>query len=192
MPKTTVGNLSWQYATLREDIDATRFDSASVTLPKGTLVRYYEGTFDVVDLEGKTFKLKSPNDAGMVMLETKPDAKSRFWWAYPDEPQFVALLESKDYVDTAAEREKHLFGAKLPLKEPWWRNDIVEVAMHDQLNKLAVEPEKPKTNGGGDGPDKAGIPTWAIVALGIGAALVATGFFADSDDDKPKAKPKQD
>jgi hypothetical protein len=189
MPKTTVGNLSWRYATLREDIDATRFDSVSVKLPEGTLVRYYEGTFDVVDLEGKTFKLKSPNDAGMVMIETKPDAKSRFWWAYPDQPQFVALLESKDYADTAAEREKHLFGAKLPLNEPWWRNDIVEAAMHDQLDKLAVDPPKINANGG---PEKAGLPTWAIVALGIGAALLVTGFLADSDEDKPKDKPKQD
>lgn len=191
--KTTVGNLSWTYATLKDDLPAQYFyGEASTVLPKGTVVRYYDGTVDVT-LDGKKKTLVSPAPDGTYLVETVPDGKSRFWQVYTADLEYINLLESDEYANTQAERNKHLFIAKLPVAEPWWKNQIVDSVLHLQLDGLQVEPTPPPANGsggsggsgGGGSGGEAGFP-WLAVGLGVGlAALIA---MLVGKDDKGKVK----
>lgn len=192
--KTTVGGIGWTYVTLKDDLPAETFffGQKAVTLPKGTLIRYYEGSSDFIE-GGKKKRLTTPAPDGSYLIETTPDKKSRFWMAYPDEPKYITLLESKEYEETEPERIKHLFTAKLPIKEAWWSNQIIDNILHLQLDGLALE-EQPKQEGGGGGgggdaeKEGDGFP-WLAVGLGVGlAALIA--MLVGKDDKKGKGKGK--
>ena len=188
--KTTVGGIGWTYATLKDDLPAEFFiGQKPITLPKGTLIRYYEGTSDFIE-NGKKKKLITPAPDGSYLIETTPDKKSRFWMAYPDEPKYITLLESKEYEETEPERIKHLFTAKLPIKEAWWSNQIVDNVLHLQLDGLAQE-EQPKQEGGGGGGGDAkkedgGFP-WMAVGLGVGAAILIAMYMRQDKKGKKRS-----
>lgn len=185
--KTTVGNLGWIYVKLKEDTPVSTFiGENSATLPKDTLIRYYEGTSDVFVAGGKK-KLVSPAPDGTYLIETVPDAQSRFWLVYPaSDVRYVNLVESKEYADTASERDKHLFITKLPVKEPWWQNQIVDNVLHLQLNDLGLPPPSPSegNSGGGTKGEDEGFP-WLAVGLGVGLALLIAMLMGE---DKAKGK----
>lgn len=189
--KTTVGGIGWTYVTLKDDLPANTFflGQKPITLPKGTLIRYYEGTSDFIE-GGKKKKLTTPAPDGSYLIETTPDKKSRFWMAYPDEPKYITLLESKEYEETEPERIKHLFTAKLPIKEAWWSNQIVDNVLHLQLDGLAQE-EQPKQEGGGGGGGDAkkedgGFP-WMAVGLGVGAAILIAMYMRQDKKGKKRS-----
>lgn len=189
--KTTVGGIGWTYVTLKDDLPANTFffGQKPITLPKGTLIRYYEGSSDFI-VGGEKKKLTTPAPDGSYLIETTPDKKSRFWMAYPDEPKYITLLESKEYEETEPERIKHLFSAKLPIKEAWWSNQIVDNVLHLQLDGLAQE-EQPKQEGGGGGGGDAkkedgGFP-WMAVGLGVGAAILIAMYMRQDKKGKKRS-----
>ena len=173
--------MDWTYITLREDrLDAEPWTVGSPPLTKGIVLRVYEGEKDVavIQANGKkvTKKLVSPNNAGYYLVETPPDAKSRFWNAYPGQPQYEYLVEGDEYKSTLDERSKHLYNLKLNMEDG--SETLLSNALANQYDNMQVDPQGNKLTvgsggGAGEGEDGgSGKKVLLYVIFGIVAAYL--------------------
>jgi hypothetical protein len=149
---------------------------AKYTLDAGTPLRVYSGKMDVVLADGTKVTLSSPNSKGEVLVETVPDAQSRFWNIYDNTAANQTLVASADYLGTSTERSKHLMWAPIKMagsEAP----DLLDEAIKSQydaiqLPAVPVPPtpeDKPKADDTKD--------TLLSIALGVGGALLLASLL---------------
>lgn len=187
----------WTYVELKDALPTVMLyldkgAQVPATIPAGSTVRVYGGKIPLIQADGKTTLLQSPDPQMGYLIETLPDATSIGWSYYPNEARYTALMASPEYTAEKARkaRSQRLYWAsKLETAEA--KPDLVDIAKAQQLDQMGVPPapETPASGSGGSGGSGSDEETefpWLAVGLGVGlAALIA---MLVGKDDKGKVK----
>jgi hypothetical protein len=169
----TLPKLTYKGYRLFSDAKGNKVD---VMLESGTPIRVYSGKV-VVIFDGKEQTINTLNSKGESLVETLPDAKSRFWNSYPTTPENLTLMQSQEFKDTNSDRLAHMMW--LPIKmEGSEAPDLLDEAIKGKYDaiKLPEVPPPPTPPDKGQ-PKGTADDTILSVALGVGGALLLASLL---------------